>query len=116
MATDHFLVPRLFKVGRPLLKVPSWADTAWINWPAVAALVITVLFGALGSGLIGDSSNYWGFIVGETWILAALLYLLGVWVSLRIGGDVRRLLGFSRVSVSGPPSDLALDIASEARL
>jgi purine-cytosine permease-like protein len=115
MAVDHFLVPRLFKVSRPLSKVPSWADTAWINWPAVVALVVSVLFGAVGSGLIGDSSNYWGFIVGETWVLSALLYVGGVWLSTRLTGDVRPILGFSRdIDGKSTNSSQPIDIATEA--
>lgn len=115
MATDHFLIPRLFPVSRSLAHVPSWSQTAPINWPGVVALVVAVIFGAVGSGLIGPSTTYWYFIIAETWALSAILYIAGVWVSLRIGGDVRKTMGFSQMALATPvePGQIA-DLATEA--
>lgn len=119
MATDHFLVPRLFGVSRSLRQVPSWSQTALVNVPGIIALVGAVVFGALGSGLLGSPANYWGFVIGETWVLSALLYLVGVWVAIRVTGSsrVRTILGFS-----GPASQTEVrpgavdDVAVEAGL
>ena len=36
MAADHFLVPRFFKVSRPMSVVPRWDEAGLINIPAVA--------------------------------------------------------------------------------
>lgn len=114
MAADQFLIPRLFSVSRPLSRVPSWRETALINWPGVLALVISVLCGAYASGLIGSTSVDWYFVIGETWILSALLYVVGVWVSLHTKGDIEKILGFSKAvpspdaeldSVGGPAAD-----------
>ena len=73
-----------------------------INWPAVTALVLSVLFGAVGSGLIGSSSTYWYFVVGETWVLAAVLYIGAVWLSTHLGGDIRKIMGFSQLAMETP--------------
>jgi purine-cytosine permease-like protein len=114
MATDHFVIPRLFRVSRPLTKVPSWAETAVINWPGVVALIGAVLFGAAGSGLIGSSSTYWYFDIGETWVLAAVLYIVGVWISMHLGGDIKKILGFSETALETPaePGQI-LDVATQ---
>jgi purine-cytosine permease-like protein len=115
MATDHFLIPRLFSVSRPLTKVPSWTETALINWPGVIALVVSVAFGAYASGLIGGTTVNWYFVIGETWVLSAVLYVIGVWVSVRTKGDIRKVLGFSKpvFETDAEPSEVH-DMATEA--
>src|SRR5918911_4364538 len=50
MAVDHFLLPRLFRISRPLTRVPAWQDAGLINVPAVVALLAAVFFGVTGSG------------------------------------------------------------------
>ena len=43
MAVDHFALPRLFKISRPLTEVPTWEEAGWFNWPAVIALLVAVV-------------------------------------------------------------------------
>ena len=70
MAVDHFLLPRLFRVSRPLTHVPAWTETAFINVPGLAALVPAVLVGTIGSGVFpGLADQYWG----RSWARAAML-------------------------------------------
>ena len=99
MAIDHFVLPRLFRISRPLLKVPSWSDTALINWPGALALLAAVVFGGYGSGIWpGENpSRYWGFVILETWVLAAVLYIVGVAITqVSVGAHLKSALGFSR--------------------
>ena len=35
MVVDHFALPRLFRISRPLTDVPSWDEAGVINLPAV---------------------------------------------------------------------------------
>src|SRR5205807_3433695 len=49
MAIDHFLLPRLFRISRPLTQVPAWADAGLINVRAVVALRAGVFFGVTGT-------------------------------------------------------------------
>jgi purine-cytosine permease-like protein len=116
MATDHFVVPRLFGISRDLTKVPAWRNTRPINWPAVAALVIAVLFGAIGSGIMPglDASRYWYLIIPETWVLSALLYIAGVALTRSVSRDVSRDLGFARGITSDFRTAVPLDIATAA--
>src|SRR5918912_1960824 len=37
MVVDHFLLPRIFGISRPLTRVPSWAEAGRINVPAFVA-------------------------------------------------------------------------------
>ena len=98
MAVDHFLVPRLFGISRPLTRVPAWADAGAINWPGVVALLIAVLFGAYATGIIpGETAGtYWGLAPLETWVLAAVLYIAGVAIVRATASDARSALGFSK--------------------
>ena len=116
MVVDHFVVPRVFGVSRPLLKVPAWRDAALINWPGVIALVAAVAFGGYGSGIWPgeDSSRYWGFLILETWVLAIVLYLAGVAITRAFAGArVKQALGFSRdaLAMNVPPGAI-IDIGS----
>lgn len=98
MATDHFVVPRLLGVSRPLNKVPSWSDTALVNWPGIVALLVGVGFGAYASGIIpGENpSTYWGIPPLEAWLLSAVVYVAGVAITQRVVPDVKHALGFSK--------------------
>jgi len=97
MVTDHYVLPRLFRISRPLDHVPSWADTALGNWPALVALVIAVIFGAFATGIFpGEDPNiYWGPAPLEAWVLAGALYLIGVAVTRAVTSDVKGWLGFA---------------------
>jgi len=116
MAVDHFLLPRLFRVSRPLTHVPAWTETAFINVPGLAALVPAVLVGTIGSGVFpGLADQYWGLPALEGWALAAVLYIAGVAVVYKLP-SVRTVLGFSRPLLRAdiPLTDEPIDIASEA--
>ena len=49
MCVDHFLLPRMFRISRPLTNVPSWQEAGAINLPAVIALLAAVFFGVTGT-------------------------------------------------------------------
>jgi hypothetical protein len=113
MAVDHFMLPRLFHISRPLDHIPTWSQAGKINWPAVFALVVSVTFGSFATGLLGDNVSYWGFAPVETWLAAGAIYLLAVWVTRSLGPDVRSLMGFSSlVSQSEADSGVAIDIGA----
>jgi purine-cytosine permease-like protein len=97
MAVDHFLLPRLFRVSRPLDRVPTWTEAGKINWAAVFALVVSVTFGSFATGLLGNNVSYWGLAPVETWIAAGAIYVLAVWVSRALRPDFRSILGFSSI-------------------
>jgi purine-cytosine permease-like protein len=118
MAVDHFLLPRIFGICRPLLAVPRWAEAGRINIPAVVALLASVLFGAVGladlpSGWIYSAPpTNWGPVPVEAWALAGLLYLAAVAVTRSLAADVRRPLGFATfVSVDEAHGWVPVDIA-----
>lgn len=99
MVVDHFLLPRLFKISRPLDRVPTWHETARANWPAIIALVLAVAFGAWGSGLLpgGAPSINLGIVPLETWVLGGVLYVIGTALARgALGNDMRTVLGFSQ--------------------
>ena len=118
MFIDHFLLPRWFGISRPLLKVPSWSETAWFNWPALVALCGAVFFGAWGSGIVPgeDPTRLWGVPPLEAWVLGGVTYVVGVWLTTAIAPDrVKQLLGFSRTVIGEVVEpDSVLDIASVA--
>jgi purine-cytosine permease-like protein len=100
MVADHYALPRLFGISRPLNRVPSWSDTAVANWPALVALVIAVIFGGFATGIMpGEDPNiYWGPAPLEAWILAGALYVIGVAITRAVTKDVRGALGFANHS------------------
>jgi purine-cytosine permease-like protein len=120
MAIDHFVLPRMFGVSRPLLNVPSWRETALINWPAVVALVGAVAFGGYGSGIWPgeDPSRYWGFLILETWVLAAALYIAGVAITQAVASErLKEALGFSRDAAKAEvPPGAIIDITDPTGL
>lgn len=116
MAVDHFLLPRIFKIVRPLTQVPSWTQAAFINIPAVVALIPAMLVGTIGSGEFpGLGSQYWYLPAPEGWVLAAVLYIAGVAVVRKLP-DLRRVLGFPRPLLTEdiPEGTMPIDIASLA--
>jgi hypothetical protein len=79
--------------------------------------VVSVLFGAFGSGLIGDPNAYWGFVIGETWVLSAVLYVACVFISLRLSPNAKSLLGFSKEAAEADVAPGAIvDMATDAGL
>jgi purine-cytosine permease-like protein len=120
MFIDHFLLPRWFGISRPLMKIPSWAETAWFNWPALIALCGAVFFGAWASGIVPgeDPTRLWGIPPLEAWVLGGVTYIGGVWLVQALAPDrVKELLGFSRIVINEEvPPDAVIDIASVAGL
>jgi cytosine permease len=120
MCVDHFLLPRMFGISRPLLKIPRWSEASIGNWPAIAALAIAVLFGAYATGIVPgeDPNRYWGPGPLEGWALAAVLYIAFVWVARAMVGKadaLKRLMGFSKVVIDTPlPSDAIVDLYTES--
>jgi purine-cytosine permease-like protein len=101
MAIDHFLLPKLFGISRPLTKVPSWGEVGTINVPAVVALLISVFYGAVGlalfpTGWFYDSAREWGPVPAECWALSGVLYIVGVAVARKVVPDIRGVLGFPK--------------------
>jgi hypothetical protein len=118
MCVDHFLLPRLFGISRPLIEIPKWKETSIGNWPAIFALAISVVFGAYATGIFpGENPNrYWGPGPLEAWVLAALLYIVFVAIARAVtpaAAALKQLLGFSKLVVDTPlPSDLIVDIVT----
>jgi hypothetical protein len=117
MAVDHFLLPRWFKISRPLDEVPPWEQTRLANWPAIIALLVAVGFGAVASAILPgglnvyDSAQNWGPIPLECWLIAGALYT-GL-VAVARSADVRDLLAFPHtLDNRSIDSDAVIDIAS----
>jgi purine-cytosine permease-like protein len=121
MAVDHFLLPRLFKISRPLTEVPSWSEAGAVNVPGVVALLASVAFGVIGladvpGGLIYSTPpTNWGPVPVEAWALAGVLYLAGVAVARKLVPDPRRALGFANaIGADQSRSDAVIDVATLA--
>jgi purine-cytosine permease-like protein len=116
MVTDHFVVPRAFGVSRSLANVPTWEQAGLINWPGVTALIIAILFGAYAQGIIGSTKINWYFAIAETWILASVLYLVGVWITRLTAPNPKTAMGFSRSAKHEDiPAGAIVDVASAER-
>ena len=120
MAVDHFLLPRLFRISRPLTRVPSWEEAGLINVPAVAALLAAVFFGATGTAIwphewiYATAQNSWGPVPLESWLIAGALYVVLVAVAQTMG-HVRDWLGFARtVPDESIPTEAVADVATLA--
>ena len=121
MAVDHFLLPRLFRISRPLTRVPAWEETGLINLPAVVALLAAVFFGVTGSAswphgwLESTPPNGWGPVPLESWLIAGALYVALVAVARAVVPNVKQALAFSRDALVAPvPPGAVVDLASEA--
>jgi len=101
MAVDHFVLPRVYRISRPLLKVPAWEDAGLLNWPATVALLVAVFFGVTGTAswphgwLEATPPNSWGPVPLEAWAIAGAGYLALVGVAQALG-SVRTQLGFAK--------------------
>jgi len=120
MAVDHFLLPRLFRISRPLDHVPRWEETGFVNVPAVIALLGAVFFGVTGTAswphgwLEAAPPNSWGPVPLETWLIAGAAYIALV-ALVRSAASVKSLLGFSRPALAATvPGDAVVDVASLA--
>jgi purine-cytosine permease-like protein len=120
MCVDHFLLPRLFRISRPLTSVPSWEETGLINVPAVLALLAAVAFGVTGTAdwpngwIYASPQNGWGPVPLESWLIAGVLYIGLVWVA-HAAGQVRGALGFARtVPDEAIPTEAVSDVGSLA--
>jgi purine-cytosine permease-like protein len=115
MVVDHFLLPRIYGISRPLLKVPDWEEAGFLNIPAVVSLLVAVAYGAIASAILPGNLGYdtprnWGPVPLECWVIAGALYVALVAVF-----RDRRTLAFSRYALEASvPGDAVVDIASVA--
>jgi purine-cytosine permease-like protein len=117
MVADHYLLPRMFQITRPLDRVPPWSETAVANWPALVALIIAVAFGGYATGLMPfeDPNTYWGPAPLLAWILAGGLYVIGVAVTRAITPNVKSALGFAgSTATEAVTAGSVVDIATSA--
>ncbi|HWE83144.1 MAG TPA: cytosine permease [Gaiellaceae bacterium] len=119
MAVDHFLLPRWFRISRPLDAVPTWEQTRLANWPAIVSLLAAVIYGAIASGILPGGLNVyvaprnWGPVPLECWAGAGALY--AVLVAATRSMNVKDVLGFPHtIDDSRIGSDAVVDIASPA--
>jgi purine-cytosine permease-like protein len=101
MAVDHFLLPRLFRISRPLTQVPSWSETGTCNVPAVVALLSAVVFGVVGLADLpfgwgyATAPNSWGPVPVEAWVISGIVYIAAVAVARVVVPTLRGVLGFA---------------------
>ena len=121
MLVDHFALPQVFGISRPLTRVPSWDEAGAVNVPAFIACVAAIIYGAYATHLfsfLGESeSRYWGPAPLEAWLLAGGLYVAGVAIVRFAAGPatVKRLLGFDSHAIANPvPEGTVVDVASVA--
>ena len=87
MAVDHFMLPRMFRISRPLTRCRPGRRPASINVPAVVALLGAVFFGVTGTAnwpngwIYASEPNGWGPVPVEAWALSGILYVVGVAVA-----------------------------------
>jgi len=97
MCVDQFVLPRLLKVTRPVQPIPEWRSAALGNWPAIIAVLASVLFGAWGQALLPGqtSAPTLGIVPVEAWIMAGVLYLALAALAARARRG-HAILGFAR--------------------
>lgn len=102
MIVDHFVVPRLLGLSRPLSKVPAWSQTRLANVPAIVAMIPAIVIGTFGAGAVPGLSSWYWYLPGPlSWVSAGVLYLLGVTLVARLP-TVFSWLGFSRLWDNDP--------------
>jgi purine-cytosine permease-like protein len=120
MCVDHFLLPKLFGISRPLVQIPRWDETGIGNVAAIGSLLISVLYGAWATGIIpGENANrYWGPAPLEAWVMSGVLYIAAVAIARALITDSRALkrsLAFAKPVLDAPiPSQAIVDMATEA--
>jgi len=118
MLVDHFLLPRLFGISRPLTRVPAWSEAGAINVPAFLACIAAVGYGAYATHLFSflgeDPDRYWGPAPLEAWLLAGGLYVAGVALCRRLApASVEALLAFdAHARGQDVPGQSVVDVAS----
>jgi purine-cytosine permease-like protein len=77
MCVDQFVLPRVLGVRRAVEPIPTWRAAQLANWPAIAAVLVALLFGAWGLQLLPGqtSAPSLGLVPVEAWLIAGLLYL-----------------------------------------
>jgi cytosine permease len=121
MIVDHFLLPPVFGISRPLTRIPAWSEAGAINVPAFVACVAAITYGAYATHLFSflgeDPDRYWGPAPLEAWLLAGCLYLVGVAVCRLFRPELTKtLLGFDSYSIEREvPARAVIDIASVNR-
>jgi len=72
MIADYFIIPRLFGISRDFNRVPTWRQTALVNLPAIAALLLGCLVGIVFS-IPGNVIPNFGLSIGlapvEAWLV-----------------------------------------------
>jgi hypothetical protein len=99
MVVDHFALPRLFGIARPLTRVPAWSEAGRINVAAFAACVAAIVYGGYATHLFAflgeDAERYWGPAPLEAWLLAGVLYVAFVTACRALApASLERLLAF----------------------
>jgi purine-cytosine permease-like protein len=98
MLMDHYAVPRLFRLSRSLLTVPSWSAAGVANIPAIIAMIPAIVIGTVGAGSVpGLPAQYWWLPGPFSWLSAAAVYLAGIAIISRLPG-VLTLAGFSEAA------------------
>ena len=121
--TDHFLVPRLFGLSRPLTRVPSWEQAGGVNVPAVVALACAVFVGVAGNGQFpwwGLKGQFWYVPAVLAWLTAFVVYVAGV-ALVRGRADALKWLAYPERWRNAPGNsvvhvDQPIDLASDDRL
>ena len=121
MFADHFVLPRMFGVSRPLDQVPTWRQAGRCNWLAVVAVLIATGLGSWATGLLPVKAPNveLGIVPLETWVLGALLYLAAVAVVSRVAtpAALQASLGFSDLAIESSqryPGAAIIDVVSIA--
>jgi cytosine permease len=118
MCVDHFVLPRMFGISRPLLRIPKWSEAAVGNWPAIVALGIAVFYGSWATGIFpGENPNrYWGPGPLEAWVIAGGLYIVFVAIARSLvprAVALKQALGFSAAVIDTPlPSSAVVDMVT----
>lgn len=107
MVIDTFLLPRWFGLKRGVKEVTPWEDAALGNWIGIVAVLSGLVLGCLTGGIIPGLPGYQETLIGypplQAWVLAASLYLIGVYL-FRNSPNRYRLLGYPKGAVPTEPS------------
>ncbi len=107
MCVDQFLVPRALGLNRSVERIPEWRAAGLGNWPAIVAVVVSLLFGAWGLMLFPGqtSAPSLGLVPVEAWLLAGVVYLALAALAAR-APNAKALLGFAQHLRPEPPEAL----------